>query len=190
MIRTVVRARRAALAAVGSMVLVVGLGACSSGSGPDDEDSDAPPGADGEPAGIRTTATMGKVTGKLDRDHRAPLRQKVTTAFDSWVDSAYLSAGGADAFGAFTKDAAALAKRDRGMSNADGVEATATGRKLTIDVLADRGRPVGITGRFVLVFELGDEASRTDRIVGRLLMRRGDGGWKIFGYDVKRGKVA
>ena len=73
----------------------------------------------------------------------------------------------------------------------DGIDAvTATSRKLTIDVLADDGRPVGITGRFVLVLEMDDEASRTDRIAGRLLMRRGDGGWKVFGYDVKRGTVA
>lgn len=195
MIRTVARARRAALAAVGSMVLVAGLGACSGGSDSDEEDHGGSPGTGGEARGVRTTATMGKVVGELDRDHRAPLRRKVTAAFDSWVDAAYLSAGGADAFAAFSTDAAVLAERDRAlMSNAalgDRADAvTAASRKLTIDALADGGRPVGVTGRFVLVLELNGETGRTDRIAGRLLMRRGDGGWKIFGYDVKRGRVA
>ena len=83
MIRTAVRARRAALATVGSMVLLAGLSACSSmGSNDDGGEGDGPPGAEGRPTGLRTTATMGKVTGKLERDRRASLRQKVTATFD------------------------------------------------------------------------------------------------------------
>jgi hypothetical protein len=57
-------------------------------------------------------------------------------------------------------------------------------------VLADQGRPVGVTGRFVLVLEMDGAAQRTDRIAGRLLMRYVEGGWHVFGYDVKRGRVA
>ena len=97
MIRTAVRARRAASAAGASLVLVAGLGACSMGSGPDDDDEGSPGGAS-PTTGISTTATLGKVTGKLDRDHRAPLRQQVTRAFDSWVDGAFLSGKDGDGF--------------------------------------------------------------------------------------------
>ncbi len=163
------------------------------GSGPDD--ADPPPGEQNSTTtGISTTATLGKVTGKLDRDRRASLRRQVTETFDTWVDGAYLSGDGADAFASFSKDAARLARGDQAlMSNAgmnDGVASvTATSRNLAIEVLADRGRPVGVTGRFVLVLELDGQARRTDRIVGRLLMRRGGGGWLVFGYDVKRGQV-
>jgi hypothetical protein len=34
------------------------------------------------------------------------------------------------------------------------------------------------------------DVQRTDRIAGRLLMRYLKDGWHVFGYDVKRGKVA
>jgi hypothetical protein len=191
--RTAQRARRTASAAVASMVLVVGLGACSGGSG-SDKDEQRPAGTEDSSPGIRTTATIGKVTGRLKRDLRAPLRKKVTATFDSWVDAAYLSSGG-DAYAGFIKDAARLAKKDRAqMSNAalgDRVDSvTAKTRKLSIDVLADRGRPAGVTGRFVLVLKLDGQTTRTDRIAGRLFLRRGHGGWKVFGYEVKRGTVA
>jgi hypothetical protein len=80
------------------------------------------------------------------------------------------------------------------MSNAalgDRVDSvTAKKRELSIDVLADRGRPAGVTGRFVLVLKLDGQVTRTDRIAGRLFLRRGHGGWKVFGYEVKRGTVA
>ena len=193
MYRTAQRARLTALATAVAIVLVAGLGACT-GSGSDSDDADPAPGAESSAPGIRTTATIGKVTGKLRRDQRAPLRKKVTATFDSWVDAAYLSSGG-DAFAGFIKDAAKLAKKDRAqMSNAalgdrfDSV--TAKTRKLSIEVLADRGRPAGVTGRFVLVLKLDGQTTRTDRIAGRLFLRRGHGGWKVFGYEVKRGTVA
>ena len=193
MYRTAQRARLTALATAAAIVLVAGLGACT-GSGSDSDDADPAPGAESSAPGIRTTATIGKVTGKLRRDQRAPLRKKVTATFDSWVDAAYLSSGG-DAFAGFIKDAAKLANKDRAqMSNAalgDRVDSvTAKTRKLSIEVLADRGRPAGVTGRFVLVLELDGQTTRIDRIAGRLFLRRGHDGWKVFGYEVKRGTVA
>jgi len=193
--RTAPRARRTALAVVASMALVVSLGSCSGGSGSDEDEPSRAGSSEGGSPGIRTTATIGKVTGKLDRRQRTPLRKKVTATFDSWVDAAYLSGDGADPFAGFIKDAARLAKKDQAqMSNAalgnrvDSV--TARKRELSIEVLADRGRPAGVTGRFVLVLELDGQVTRTDRIVGRLFLRRGHGGWKVFGYEVKRGTVA
>lgn len=188
------RAARAASRAVVAGVLVLSAGACSGGGSDADSDDAAPGDGSSETVpGVPTDAAFGKVTGKLRSNHRAPLRRQVTTTFDSWVDAAYVG-DAANAFTVFTKGAAALARRDRLMSNgelADRVDSvTATSRKLTIDVLAHDGRPVGVTGRFVLVLELEGQVQRTDRIVGRLLMRRAGDGWQVFGYDVKRGRVA
>jgi hypothetical protein len=195
MIRTTRRAVRAAGVAVVAVVLVATLGACSG------DDADPAPEASGSPSeqavpGVRTTATVERVTGRWDRDRRAPLRRQVTEAFDAWVDAAYLADGSADAFAVFSEGAAALARRDRAlMSNADlrgrFDSVTATDRKLRIDVLSAEGRAVGVTGRFVVVLALtGDGAERTDRIAGRLLLRRAEHGWRVFGYEVKRGRVA
>lgn len=194
MIRTTRRAVRATLGVALPLVLVVVLGGCSGGgSDPDSPDpSSAPPEA---VPGVSTTVTYGKVTGRLDRDRRATLRKRVTATFDSWVDAAYVADDASEAFSVFTKDAARLAQRDEAlMSNAglrDRVDSvTAASRKLTIDVLAAKGRPVGVTGRFVLVLEMAGDVQRTDRIAGRLLMRYLEDGWHVFGYDVKRGRVA
>lgn len=197
MIRTTRRVLRAVVAAVLSAVLVAMLAACSGGGSDNDDDGD-----DGDHGGtsagqaipgVSTEVAFGKVTGRLPKAHRAPLRRQVTTTFDAWVDAAYVAGKGSGAFAVFTKDAAGLAKRDPLMSNsalADRVDSvTATSRKLWIDVLADHGRAVGVTGRFVVVIELDGQVQRTDRIAGRLLLRR-DHGWRIFGYNVKRGRVA
>ena len=193
MIRTSRRAVRAALVAAVSMILAAVLLGCSGGgSDPDGEEPSAQP-LEAIP-GVSTTVSFGKVTGRLDRDRRAPLRRRVTQTFDSWVDAAYVADDRSDPFSVFSKDAAVLAKRDKAlMSNAgmgDRLDSvTATSRKLTIDVLADKGRPVGVTGRFVLVLQMDGDVQRTDRIAGRLFLSP-HGGWQVFGYDVKRGRVA
>lgn len=198
MFHTAGRAVRAALATFASLVLVAGLGACSD-DGSDPDDADVPGGSEEVAPGIPTTATFGKVSGRLERDGRARLKREVTRAFDRWVDAAYVAGDYprddfANAFKAFSKDAAALAERDqRLMSNAGLGEridtVTATSRKLQIDVLAARGRAVGVTGRFVLVLDLDGEVRRTERIAGRLFLSN-QRGWRVFGYEVKRGRVA
>jgi hypothetical protein len=194
MIRTTRRAVRATLGVAVPLVLVLVLGGCSGGgSDPDEPDpSSAPPEA---VPGVSTTVAYGKVTGRLDRDKRASLRERVTATFDSWVDAAYVADDHSDAFSVFTTDAARLAQRDAGLMSNSGLgervdSVTATSRKLTIDVLAANGRPVGVTGRFVLVLEMEGDVQRTDRIAGRLLLRSLKDGWHVFGYDVKRGRVA
>ena len=180
-----------------SVLLVTTLGACSDG-GSDPGDADPETGAEQETPVIRTTATIDKVSGRLPRADRAALRRQVTEAVDRWIDAAYVAGDYprrdfSDAFKVFSKDAAALARRDRLMSNAsvgDRIESvTAVSRKLVIDVLAAKGRAVGVTGRFVLVLDLDGELQRTDRITGRLFLDH-QRGWRVFGYEVKRGRVA
>ena len=198
MFHTAGPAVRAALATLASLVLVAALGACSD-DGSDPDDGAPVEGSEETAPGIPTTATIGKVSGRLPRPARAPLRRQVTEAFDRWVDAAYVTGDYprddfGNAFRVFSKDAAALAARDeRLMSNAtlgnriDTV--TATARKLRIDVLAAKGKAVGVTGRFVLVLDLDGEVRRTDRIAGRLFLSK-QRGWQVFGYEVKRGRVA
>jgi hypothetical protein len=197
MFHTAGRAVRAAVATFASLLLVAALSACSDG-GSDPEEGDPATGSEQEAPGIRTTATIGKVSGRFPRADRAGLRRQVTEAVDRWIDGAYVAGDYprrdfSDAFKVFSKDAAALAKRDRLMSNAsvgDRVESvTAVSRKLVIDVLAAKGRAVGVTGRFVLVLDLDGELQRTDRITGRLFLSH-QHGWQVFGYEVKRGRVA
>ncbi len=196
MIRTTRRTLRSTLVVAVSLVLAAVLTGCSGGGSEPDSDDGGPATQPPEAVpGVATTVAFGKVTGRLDREKRSTLRKRVTETFDSWVDAAYVADDLSDAFSVFSKDAAALAERDKAlMSNAglgDRVDSvTATSRKLTIDVLADKGRPVGVTGRFVLVLEMEGEVQRTDRVAGRLLMRYLKDGWHVFGYDVKRGKVA
>jgi hypothetical protein len=189
---------RATLATATSVVLMGALGACSG-------DDDSEPGGGDTPGSTAapstpTQAAIGAVKGKLAPDRRKQLLRRVTKTVDQWIDAAYV--GGdyprsdfSDAFAIFTKDAARLAERDRGlMSNAkvgDRVDSvTATTRKLRIDVLAHKGTAAGVTGRFVLVLELDGEARRTDRIVGSLFLTFTNKKWRVFGYEVKRGRAA
>jgi hypothetical protein len=198
MFHTAGPAVRGALATLAALALVAALGACSD-EGSDSEDAARPAGTEEAAPGIPTTATIGKVSGRLERKSRARLRRQVTHAVDRWIDAAYVTgdyprSDFGDAFQVFSKDAAALARRDkRLMSNAalgDRIDTvTATARKLWIDVLATQGRAVGVTGRFVLVLDLDGEVHRTDRIAGRLFLSQ-QRGWQVFGYDVKRGRVA
>lgn len=198
MFHTAGPAVRTALATLVSLVLVTALGACSD-DGADPDEGGAPAASEGAAPGIATTATFGKVTGRLPKADRAPLRRRVTEAVDAWIEAAFV--GGdyprsdfGDAFEVFSKDARRLAERDRRLMSNAAVGArvesvTATSRKLQIDVLAANGRAVGVTGRFVLVLDLDGEVQRTDRIAGRLFLDH-QRGWRVFGYDVKRGRVA
>jgi len=198
MFHTAGRAGRAALATTVSLALVAALGACSDG-GSDSDDGDAPEDSSEAAPAITTKSTIGKISGRLPREDRAQLRKKVTQAVDAWIDAAYVAgdyprSDFSDAFKVFTKDAAALAESDRRLMSNAAVggrleSVTAASRKLRIDVLAAKGKAVGVTGRFILVLDLDGEVRRTDRIVGRLFLSY-QRGWQVFGYEVKRGRVA
>jgi len=199
MFLTQARAGRAAVATAAALVLVAALGACSD-DGSDPDKSEASPQSTEAAPGIPTKSTLGFVKGKLQRDRRKQLRTRVTKVVDEWIDAAYVAgdyprSDFSDAFKTFSKGAAVLAKRDKGlMSNAevgDRVDTvTANARRLRIDVLADRGKAAGVTALVVLVLDLDGEVQRTDRIAGRLFLGYSGKGWLVFGYDVKRGRVA
>jgi hypothetical protein len=167
-------------------------GAVSSGTGD--------PGDTGGPAGQKQTrAHLGRVEGRLPQGKRQQVREQVTQAVDAWFDAAYV--GGdyprsdfSTSWPGFTPGAAADARSDkRLMSNVSlgpdiaGVEATA--RRVDIDVLAVKGHARGATARFVLKFKTSGDVQRKVQISGRLFLTPGShGGWKIFGYDVTKGR--
>ena len=188
------------------LALAVTLAACSG----DSSDPSAAPGDPGTSEAARATdapappveteAAMGRVTGQLPQEKRSKVRDQVAHAVDAWFDAAYV--GGdyprddfADAWPGFTTGAQAEAQGDKAlMSNQDigadiaGVEATA--RKVTVDVLAVRGKPSGATARFVLKFRTDGDVQRKVEVRGRLFLTPEADGWHIFGYDVTKGRWA
>ena len=152
------------------------------------------------PPPLETTASLGKVTGKLPQDKRSKVRQQVARAVDAWLDAAYV---GGDyprndfdtAWPGFTTGAKVDAKADKAlMSNQDigaqidAVEATT--RKVTVDVLAVKGHAAGATAR--VVAEVPDRRRRAaqgggtrppvphadPRRLAHLRLRRDEGSWR------------
>jgi hypothetical protein len=197
--------RRTAAAA---LLTTVGLAVAGCGGG----DSSAP--AAGAPSTaaqapqasqVASKVTIGTVAGTVRRPyrktfvkHRPHLRQQVGAAVDSWLDGAFV---GVDyprdsfpaAFASFTSAAEHEARRQqRLMTNwkyrhdIDGV--TTRHRSVTLDVLAPRGRPAGVTARVHLVFTTSGDVKKRVSVTGRLFLAKGpQGGWRIFGYDVAKG---
>jgi hypothetical protein len=188
---------------VPALCLAISLSACTgdgsgssagpSGDGPGGEAADAP-------APLETTAGLGKVSGQLPKAKRSKVRTQVAHAVDAWFDAAYV--GGdyprndfANAWPGFTTGAKADAHGDKSlMSNQDiGTEISsvaATARKVTVDVLAVKGHPQGATARFVLRFRTDGDVQRKIEVRGRLFLTPGPDGWRIFGYDVTKGRFA
>ncbi len=196
MLRTQPRWPRAAGAVALSATLALGLASCS-GDDPDaDDDAGGSDTSSGAPA-LRTTASAGTVVGALKGTRREQLVARVGNVVDGWIEGAYLGdyprTDFSDAFAGFTPGAAADARRDGGlMSNKaigkDVDQVVATRRKLVVDTLAVEGRAVSATARFVLAMEVEGEIRRKERVSGRLFMTYADGAWRVFGYDVARGR--
>jgi hypothetical protein len=190
------------------LVLAGVLVACSSGGGDASSSPAADPGGtsatDGagtdEPPAVETRAELGKVRGQLPKEKRSKVRQQVAHAVDAWFDAAYV--GGdypRDDFSAswpgFTTGAKADATGDEAlMSNSDiGTQVStvrATARRVSVDVLAVKGKAEGATARFVLKFKTEGDVTRKVEVSGRLFLTPSPDGWRIFGYDVTKGRFA
>jgi hypothetical protein len=195
------RALRAAMVAT---CLALSLSACSGDSseppGEPSDDAAGPSEATDAPAPLETTATLGKVTGKLPKGKRSKVRKQVARAVDAWFDAAYVAGDYprndfAASWPGFTTGAKVDAKADKAlMSNQDigaqidVVEATA--RKVSVDVLAVRGHAAGATARVVLKFRTDGDVRRKVEVRGRLFLTPTPDGWRIFGYDVTKGRGA
>lgn len=182
---------------ISTLLVVAGLalGGCSGG----DEDPAPGPGSPSSAEDVRvvTERAVGKVRGQLTAARRAEVVRDVAAVVDAWSTKAY---GGdyprthfADAFAAFTPGARALALRKTSLlSNAAAgpeLEAVTIARRvLRVDVLAPRGRLAGATARIRIVLDLSGPTDRREVVTGRLLLTPSAKGWRVFGFDVSRGK--
>jgi len=184
-------------------VLVSGitLTACSSGS------HDKPSGqgaarSDGDSGGATAPAARAQVatvTGRLPADGRDALAEAVGSVVDDWLDAAYLGdfprSDYSAAFAGFTAGAATKAQDDLAlMSNAaisDRIdEATETSRSVSLDVLAVKQRPVGVTATVDLAFETTGALAGPQEVTGTLDLTPDGDGWKVFAFDITRTPAA
>lgn len=192
--------RAAFLAVTTVLVLVLGLAGCSGGD--EEDDPGAGPSGSGtaaEPRGTPSRVEVGEVAGKLPKGPARDVAADVARVVDRWLDAAYVAGDYprsrfGDAVPGFTKDAAALARRQPDlMSNqavGDRVDAvTATRRVIRVDVLAPKGKASGATAHVNLIIDMEGDVERTDQIRGRVVLTRSDGGWRMFGFDIERGEV-
>jgi hypothetical protein len=190
-----VRWRVALLAGSMGLVLALGAAGCDSGDdiagnedgSPSDHGTDAPE--------VVTVTTLQNVGKKLDLEHRTRVKVGITEVIDPWFDGAFIGDfprdDYADAFVGFTEGAAADAQGALDvLSNepiADQIEsATATRRRVRLDVFAFDGHPRGATAHFVLIFTTSGDVEETLRVRGNLYVAKDKGEWKIFGYDVNQ----
>lgn len=191
------RRRRIVAGVLAPTVAVAALAGCSGGDEDHKPKSGGSSSQSGAPA-VRTNAKLGKVEGPLKKAKAEKVSAAVTAVVEHWLDGAY---GGsyprtdfASAFGGFTRGARVLAKKQPGiMSNAkvgsrvEGV--TFAQRVVRVDVVGPKGKPAGATARFRATIELAG-LDRTDEVAGRLMLTPRKGGWKVFGFDVRRDEGA
>jgi hypothetical protein len=184
---------RSAVGSLAALVLVLGTAGCDSGDdiegnhegSTSDHATDAPK--------VPTVTTLQNVGKLLDPDHRTRVKGAVTAVVDPWFDGAFLGdfprAGYAAAFAGFSKGAAADAQNDLDLlsneSIADQIDsATATKRRVRVDVFTYQGHPHGATAHFVLDFTTTGDLEQSMQVRGDLYLAKDKGEWKIFGYDV------
>ncbi len=154
---------------------------------------------------MATQVSLGQVSGTVRKHFRKEFKKRsgaletqVRTAVDGWFEGAFVgvsypTGSYPHAFDTFTTRAAADARHQpKLMTNQtwgrhiDGV--TVTQRKVTLDVLAPKGRPAGVTARVRLRFVTTGDKVKKVTVAGRLFLTRNpQGHWQIFGYDVSQG---
>ena len=180
------------LAAV--LVLLAGAVACDSGDDIGGKEEGAPSDRATDDPGVATVTTLQHIGKTLDARRRQKVKDGVTGVLDPWFEGAFLGdfprADFSAAFAGFTKDAAADAQgRDLALLTnqaiADRIDsATATNRRVRLDVFSNNGHPRGVTAHFVLDFETTGELEENLRVHGDVYLAKDKGVWRIFGYDV------
>ena len=189
------RARSTLVSGV-AVLLLAGAVGCDSGDDIGDstgDSSEASPGSHGSDVpGVDTVITIEHGEG-IDAARQAKVLASVTAVVDPWFDEAFLGefprSDFSAAFAEFTKDAAADAQRDLDVLTSSGIadqidSATATNRRVRLDVFAPDGHPRGVTANFVLDFDTTGDLEEQLRVHGALYLAKDKGEWKVFGYDV------
>jgi hypothetical protein len=153
-------------------------------------------------AEVATVARRGSVTGRIDTRPRKDVVQRVAGVVDEWLEAAYVggdyprdaSSYDDSTWPGFTDGAARSAAADRElMSNADIADridgVTVKKREITVDVLAVDRRARAATARVRLAFRTTGLERRVT-VTGRVFLTKADGRWKVFGYDVAKGRAS
>jgi hypothetical protein len=187
---------RSALVTGAALVLLAGAVGCDSGDdlGNKDKGSSSSSGQGADSSEVTTVTTLHSTGEKLNAAHRARLKEGVNAVIDPWFDGAFLGdfprSDWSAAFAGFTKDTAADAEgRDLDLLTnaaiADQIDsATATRRRVRLNVFSYRGHPRGATAHFVLDFTTKGDLAQPMQLRGDLYLAKDKGVWKVFGYDV------
>src|SRR4051794_5039212 len=174
----------AVVASAWGLVLVLAVAGCDSGddieghhdgatSDHSDHGSDTPD--------VSTVITLQHVGKTLDADHRTKVKDGISAVVDTWLEGAFLGdfprQDYAGAFAGFTAGAAVDAERDLDLlSNqtiADRIDsATATRRRVRLDVFAPDGHPRGVTAHVVLEFATAGDLEESMRVRGDLYLAK------------------
>lgn len=122
--QTSFRWRGVAVVAVAMTVFFGGV-ACT-----DDSEDKPEPSPSAAPTEVTPTTSIVKVTGKLDKKRRAPLRKDVSATVDRWLEKKQPS------------------------------EPKWLAKKMTLDILAAGGLAKGVTARVKYVYSTGDTEER------------------------------
>jgi hypothetical protein len=172
--------------------LVIGLAGCDSGDaiGENPDESTGSHAADVPQIATETTILNAEA---MNAARQAKVVNGVTAVIDPWFDEAFLGefprSDFEAAFVGFTPGAAEDAQRDIELLSASGIadqidSATATNRRVRLNVFAPDGRPRGVTAHFVLDFDTTGDLEEQLRVHGSLYLAKDKGEWKVFGYDV------
>jgi hypothetical protein len=188
---TRLRARSALVSGV-AVLLLAGAVGCDSGDDIGDTSEAAPGSHAADVPGVDSVFTIERGED-MDAARQAKVLDGVTAVIDPWLDEAFLGefprSDFSAAFTAFTKDAAADAQRDLDLLTSSGIAdqidtATATNRRVRLDVFAPDGHPRGVTAYFVLDYDTTGDLEAQRRVHGALYLAKDKGEWKVFGYDV------
>ncbi|MXG91722.1 hypothetical protein [Nocardioides flavescens] len=181
----------------GAVLLTVVATGCSGDDEPDrpgggDASTGAASGSD-TTAPVETVVTLGNLGKGVGDAKRERIKTSLVAALDPWFDGAWLGefprSDYAPAFAAFTPGAARDAQRDLALLSNQAISdridtATATRRKVRLDVFSHDGHPRGGTVQFLLDFDTTGTLAESRRVTGRLYVTRSEGQWQVFGYDV------
>jgi hypothetical protein len=199
---TSVTPSRARSALVGGVALLLLLGAvgCDSGDDIGHHDKGSTSGDAEAAPEVATVTTLQGVGKQLNAVRRERVKTRVTAAIDPWLDGAFLGdfprSNWSSAFAGFTEGAAADAEhRDLDLLTnaaiADQIEsATATRRRVRLNVFSFKGHPRGATAHVVLDYTTKGDLEEAMQVRGDLYLAKVKGEWKIFGYDVDQAAPA
>ena len=169
-----------------AVLVALGVAGCTGSSSPPRPDEDE---------GVRLSVRTVSGQEGMSSSERAAAESAVGEVVSRYLSAAFLRehprTDFVRALDVFTPGAAALAARDLDLLTASGVEdlqrVTPTALAVRLSWYVVEGRPLAATARVRFDLE-GDTAGSTSTdlsLDGRLLLRRDDDSWAVFGYDVR-----